>query len=318
MRDDSADLLLEERTRSLITIDVEEEQAEQREINRWTESKLPPARVVVLARRPRALLFASVSVALALSLLALITYRRFAEDARRRDVSAPDYFSVEGPSWSPDGQEIICAVGRAEVNRSLMGIVAVRLADGVERWLTPRRWDFIGQVAYMRDGSGVLMDAWDSAASLLARQIWQLSTADGTARRVTNDLNSYHGLSLTADASALVSVRATRATNFWRAPGDAPDRAQQITSGTGDLVGEVMGVAWTPDGRIVYGSNASGDLDVWVMDADGRNQRQLNVAAQPDYKPTVSPDGRFVVFVSCAQVRRTSDAWILTGRTSSD
>jgi Tol biopolymer transport system component len=142
------------------------------------------------------------------------------------------------------------------------------------------------------------MDAWDSAASLLARQIWQLSVADGTARRITNDLNSYHGLSLTADASALVSVRATRATNFWRAPGHAPAEAHQITSGTGDLVGEVMGIAWTPDGRIIYGSNASGDLDLWVMDMDGRNQRQLTVAAQPDVKPTVSPDGRFVVFVS--------------------
>src|ERR1043165_3806615 len=116
---------------------------------------------------------------------------------------APEYFSVEGPSWSPDGREIVCAVGRTEFNRSLMGVVAVRLADGGARWLTPMRWDSIGQVACLPDGGGILMDAWDSSASLLAPQIWQLSTTDGTARRVTNDLNSYHGLSLTADARSL-------------------------------------------------------------------------------------------------------------------
>jgi Tol biopolymer transport system component/DNA-binding winged helix-turn-helix (wHTH) protein len=211
---------------------------------------------------------------------------------------APEYFSTEGPSWSPDGREVACAVGRTEFNRSSMGVVAVRTADGAERMLTPPRWDFVGQVAYTSDGVRLLLDAWDSSASLLARQIWQLNAADGTARRITNDLNSYHGLSLTADDGALVSVRATRATNFWLAPGDAPAEARQITSGTGDLVGEVMGLAWTPDGRLVYGSNAGGDLDVWVMDADGRNRRQLTTTAQPDVKPSVSPDGRRIVFVS--------------------
>lgn len=94
--------------------------------------------------------------------------------------------------------------------------------------------------------------------------------------------------------STLVSVRATRATNFWLAPGDAPDNARQISSGAGDLVGEGMGVAWTPDGRLVYGLSASGGLDVWVMDADGGNQKQITVDAQPDIKPTVSPDGKLI------------------------
>jgi TolB protein len=34
------------------------------------------------------------------------------------------------------------------------------------------------------------------------------------------------------------------------------------------------------------------------MDADGRNRRQLTTTAQPDVKPSVSPDGRRIVFVS--------------------
>jgi Tol biopolymer transport system component/DNA-binding winged helix-turn-helix (wHTH) protein len=224
-----------------------------------------------------------------------------ADGTGERKVAArswPDFFSTEGPAWSPDGPRLVCAVGRNESNRITMRVLEVGVEDGAARILPGRAWDFIGQVAWLQDGSAVLMDAWDSSASLLSTQLWQLSTADGEARRVTNDLSSYWGVSLTADNKALVTVRTERAANFWVAPGTRFDRAERITSGAGDLVGEGMGVSWTPDGRIVYGSNAGGGVDVWVMDGDGSHAKQLTFDAQADYKPSVSPDGRFIVFVS--------------------
>ncbi|HEX8139348.1 MAG TPA: winged helix-turn-helix domain-containing protein [Pyrinomonadaceae bacterium] len=211
---------------------------------------------------------------------------------------APEYFSVEGPAWSPDDKRIACAVGRTEFNRTTMGVAEINVLDGASRLLTLRSWDFIGQLAWLGDGRAILMDAWDSDTSLLSRQIWQLSVADGSVRRVTNDLNSYHGVSLAAKGNALVTIRASRATALWVAPSEETVRAARITSGAGDLVGEVMGLAWTPEGRLVYGSNASGNLNIWTMGADGRHQRQLTVGPQIDVKPTVSSDGRFIVFVS--------------------
>jgi Tol biopolymer transport system component len=179
-----------------------------------------------------------------------------------------------------------------------MGVADISVEDGASKLITNRPWDFIGQLAWLGDGRAVLMDAWDSKASLLSRQIWQLSVADGQARRVTNDLNSYHGVSFAAMSNALVTIRSGRTTGFWVAPGEDTGRAERITSGAGDLVGEVMGLAWTPDGRLVYGSNASGNLNIWIMGPDGKQQRQLTVGSQIDVKPTVSPDGRFIVFVS--------------------
>lgn len=211
---------------------------------------------------------------------------------------APEYFSVEGPAWSPDDKRIACAVGRTEFNRTKMNVAEINVADGASRLLTLRSWDFIGQLAWLDDGRSILMDAWDSNASLLSRQIWQLTVADGRVRRVTNDLNSYHGVSLAAKGNALVTIRTSRATALWVAPSEDTTQAARITSGAGDLVGEVMGLAWTPDGRLVYGSNASGNLNIWMMDADGRHQRQLTVGSQIDVKPTVSSDGRSIVFVS--------------------
>jgi Tol biopolymer transport system component/DNA-binding winged helix-turn-helix (wHTH) protein len=212
--------------------------------------------------------------------------------------STPDFFSEEGTAWSPDNQRVIAAVGRNEFNRTKMDVMEYRVADGASKLLTTRQWDAIGQLAWLADGSAILMDAWDSSTSLLSKQIWQLSYPDGKARRLTNDLNSYHGVSISASNGALVTVRSSRATSLWIAPSEDIERATRITSGAGDLVGEVMGLSWTPDGHIVYGSNASGGLDVWIMDADGSNQRQLTVDTQADIKPSVSVDGRMIVFVS--------------------
>ncbi|HET6645743.1 MAG TPA: DPP IV N-terminal domain-containing protein, partial [Pyrinomonadaceae bacterium] len=43
---------------------------------------------------------------------------------------------------------------------------------------------------------------------------------------------------------------------------------------------------------------ASGNLDLWMMNGDGTNQRQLTENSRSNRHPTVSPDGRYIVFAS--------------------
>src|SRR6266545_1223201 len=76
-----------------------------------------------------------------------------------------------------------------------------------------------------------------------------------------------------------------------------PTRAKQLTSLTSKLDG-LQGVAWTPDGKIVYHSMAGGSEGIWIMDADGNNRSQLTTGETVDYQPSVSRDGRYIVFVS--------------------
>ena len=58
--------------------------------------------------------------------------------------------------------------------------------------------------------------------------------------------------------------------------------------------------AWSPDGaRIAYVSNVRGDLELWVMAADGSGQHPLT--SDPGFvhfEPSWSPDGRRIVFAS--------------------
>jgi TolB protein len=59
--------------------------------------------------------------------------------------------------------------------------------------------------------------------------------------------------------------------------------------------------AWSPDGsRIVYVSDVRGDLELWLMRADGSGQHP--VASDPGFlafEPSWSPDGRRIVFSRC-------------------
>jgi TolB protein len=148
----------------------------------------------------------------------------------------------------------------------------------------------------LADGSGLVLDASDQTSSL-SSQLWYIAYPSGEARRITNDLNRYFGVSLTADSSALVTVQSEVASSIWAAPRGEAKGAKQITSGTGTGAG-LNGIVCAPSGDVVYTSNASGRRDLWSMAADGSNPVQLTVNGGNNYDPRISGDGKTVVFSS--------------------
>jgi TolB protein len=57
-------------------------------------------------------------------------------------------------------------------------------------------------------------------------------------------------------------------------------------------------VAWTPDGKLVYASRTGESWDIWISERDGSQSKQLTADAFIDQQPTVSVDGRYIVFQS--------------------
>src|SRR5262249_17046656 len=49
---------------------------------------------------------------------------------------------------------------------------------------------------------------------------------------------------------------------------------------------------------IAYSSTMNGNMSIWIMDADGSNKKQLTADGQINGGPSVSPDGRYIGFIS--------------------
>src|SRR5262245_23220372 len=207
-------------------------------------------------------------------------------------------------AWSPDGKIISCS--GANIDKSVFEtVIAVSVTDGTQRQITSPRWVDDRSMAWLADGRGLIMQASDPAAGPQA-QIWSLSYPDGEARKLTNDLNYYNGVSLEASSNKLVTVKADYSVNIWIAPYGKTGRAIQITSGTNIEEGQ-LGLSWTPDGKIVYTSTASGNWDLWIVDADGSHKQQLTAGPGQNIFPSVSPAGRYVVF--CSDRAGAEDIW---------
>jgi serine/threonine protein kinase/Tol biopolymer transport system component len=204
----------------------------------------------------------------------------------------PNFF--DAIAWSPEGEVIACAAENLDAGNRYSTVVEVRVQDGAEKPLVSQRWDYIGQVVWLRDGKGLVVAVREKPQG--QQQLWYISYPDGELRRITNDLDSYLSVSLTADSKTLIAVQNELDLNVWVAPEGVASRAKRITSGRADGRHRL---SWTPDGKLVYASPIMGvGLNIMRTEADGTDQRSLTADGHSNYAPTVSADGRYVVFVS--------------------
>jgi TolB protein len=206
------------------------------------------------------------------------------------------------PAWSP--KKLLLVAGVLSLTDNKARLVEVSIDDGKEKYLDADPWLSMSSLVWLVDGSGLVLTGRDLETKLF--QIWFVGYPDGKARRITNDLSSYAGVSLTADGKTLVSVQNQRVSSLWVAPNGNADLATKLTHETGRDEG-LSGLSWTPDGRVVHTERNSGATDLWVMNHDGTNNTQLTMNAGRNFYPNVTPDGRLVVFISDRAGR--NDIW---------
>ena len=196
-------------------------------------------------------------------------------------------------SWSPDGERIaIC--GKNDDGQARILDFSIKNKTG--QFLPLTNFSEIDDAIWLADASGLLITAKEKSGDPF--QIWRVAYPSGEARRVTRDFNDYNWISLSADSKTLIVGQNITKTNVWLAPLDDLENPKQLTFGSEAQDGH-RGLAFAPDGKIIFTSPRSGNVDLWQMNQDGSNQQPLTAdQGNLNISPRVTSDGRYIVFAS--------------------
>jgi Tol biopolymer transport system component/DNA-binding winged helix-turn-helix (wHTH) protein len=202
----------------------------------------------------------------------------------------------DGLSWSPDNKNILTTIGTFIPEQS-MSVALVSPENGAITHFSEQKFKRIDDIAWLSNGQGVLMSATDEFGPIEpggSNKIWQISYPSGNGQKITNDLNSYQTISLTADSNSLATVQTETLGNLWISSMNELANSSQITSGR-HLANFP---SWAPDGKVVYALNAGGNFDLYMVDPREGTPKQLTANSGNNNYPVVSPDGRYVVLSS--------------------
>ena len=195
--------------------------------------------------------------------------------------------------WSPDGTSLLYALRSQTAEGYLSYVAEVPATGGPEYRITRPRRDKIIAARWLPNKSGLIMNAVDPETHLA--QLYYVDYPGGEERRITNDLNNYKDISIAADGRTLVAQISGGETHLWlESAGDA-GRAKLLANSTR---GWYDCLSWTPDNELVYDFDENGTNQICKMKADSGEYQQLTYGPGRNTTPTVTPDGRFIVFFS--------------------
>lgn len=190
------------------------------------------------------------------------------------------------PNWMPDGKRLLFNEG---------GSLYTIPVDGGK----PEKLN-TGEADQLNNDHGISFDGKSLAISHSPEgsgsKIYVLPLTGGIPKLITEKAPSYfHGWTADNKAVMYVAQRDTPVYNIYKSPVNGGPEVQL----TFFKSAHVDGPEASPDGKyIYYNGSQSGTMQIWRMKPDGSAKEQLTFDEYNDWFPHISPDGKWIIFIS--------------------
>ena len=190
-------------------------------------------------------------------------------------------------AWSPDGKTL------AFSHRNPQPVVATIEAKGGSAQAIVGWWARVLDLTWLPGGRHLLIAGWGGGKT---SQLYEVSLEGGeTRRQITHDVSNYWSIRASADSKTLLGLQHQTLTTVQVVIPSKEPETHPLSAGNQSWDG-YSGLAWTPDGKIVYFSQPNGYPNLWQISVDVSNPHMLNGAIQGSFMPAVSRRGGFIAF----------------------
>lgn len=211
----------------------------------------------------------------------------------RRTLANNSFFSSDmrgpGPAWSPNGKSIACVTHGLGPKLTEVSLEVIDVESRTSRPVNAGPWYHISRMTWLGDGSGWIVAANDTPGR--PGQLYLVGNQGTGVRQITNDPNNYTLVSGSNDSSVFVTRNVERSSSIWHLSlRNSPPTTINVEQKKG-----LAEVERGTEGRLIHSVFDGKHINLWLQDASGT--RQLTFEAD-NSKPTMSPDGRYIVFCS--------------------
>jgi len=200
------------------------------------------------------------------------------------------------PGISPDGKTVAIGIGNSDGSNQA-SLAAVDVASVRLDVLNSEHWNSISETAWLPDGTAILFHTVGPNSDY---HIWMMDLSTRAIHCITDDLSRYGraSLSISDDGTKLLAVRGEISSSLWVGDASQMHGLRQATSRTVGKLDGSAGMAWTPDGKIVYSSFFDNSYSIWIIDPAGGEPKQVTPSGSIDRFPSTTSDGKTIVFQS--------------------
>jgi Tol biopolymer transport system component/DNA-binding winged helix-turn-helix (wHTH) protein len=211
-------------------------------------------------------------------------------DGQLRQLTSENYGQVRKVSWLNDRELLIIAVEHTLKDAQIWHVY---LPSGEVRPINSDLYSYDGPLDLSANGDSLLAIEIQTLTNIWVAPAGKLDQAKKLTFGTIGRREGTYGLEWTPTGRLVYSASEDKSQTLWMMEADGSKQKQLTPAGYVDEQPTA-----TADGRfIVFQSNRSGNYEVWRMNADGSGLLQVTNGGNNE-QPSVSPDGKWVVYVS--------------------